>query len=78
MFLSCSFCHSQVVEHLEIDKLSINCFRSVHHSFRRKTLDTIVELHFCQNSLVQLLIFAYNYQKQKVEKNKSLTIELVT
>ena len=47
-------CHSQVVGHLEIDKVFNSLFSSVHHSFSIKTLDTIVELYFCRNSPVPL------------------------
>ena len=61
MFLSYSFCHSKVVDHFEIDNLSVHVLVLFVDSFSRKTLDTIVKLYFCRNSPVQLLILAYDY-----------------
>ena len=43
-----------LAENLEIDKLFNSFFSSIHHRFRIKMLDIIVELNFCRNSLVQL------------------------
>ena len=53
-------------------------FSSVHHSFHRKTLDTIVVIYFFRNSHVRLLILANVLLKIKSWKYKTLTIELVT
>ena len=59
MFLSYCTCHFQVyrlkcLDHLEIGKLFNSLFSSVLHSFNTKTLVTLVELYFCQNSPVPL------------------------
>ena len=43
-----------LVQHLEIGKLFISFFSSIHYRLRIKMLDIIVELNFCRNPLEPL------------------------
>ena len=43
-----------LAQHLEIDKLFISFFSSIHYRFRIKMLDIIVEINLCRNSLEPL------------------------